>query len=77
MHQSVKPADSKCIGGSMSQDQPGNHEALQNLAHLLREQHPEEPKAPAVTDRHILAAMLGKPWWGDSDKRPAEVRKAG
>ena len=61
----------------MSQEDPGNHEALKNLAHLLREHRPEEPKAPAVTDRHILAAMLGKPWCGDPDERPAEVRKAG
>jgi hypothetical protein len=34
------------------------------------------PKAPPVTDQHILRAMLGKPW-GLPQGAPQEVRKAG
>jgi hypothetical protein len=60
----------------MSQDHPGNYDALKHLADSLRESQPEAPKAPAVTDQHILRAMLGKPW-GISDPLPQDVRKAG
>lgn len=60
----------------MPQDQPGNIEALKNLANLLRESQPETPKSPAVTDQHILKAMLGKPW-GIGETLPQDARKAG
>ncbi|HEY2586879.1 MAG TPA: hypothetical protein VGI81_14130 [Tepidisphaeraceae bacterium] len=63
----------------MSQENAVNHDPLKALAKLLREhpQQEEEKKAPAVTDRHILAAMIGKPWWRKDDEGPApEVRKA-
>ena len=62
----------------MSQQNPVNHDPLKALAKLLQEHPQEEPKRPAVTDRHILAAMIGKPWWRKDDgEQPAEVRKAG
>jgi hypothetical protein len=61
----------------MSQDDAGNQEALRNLAQVLREQTHEEPKSPAVTDRHILCAVLGRPWSGPPQEPAAEVRKAG
>lgn len=62
----------------MSQENPVNHDPLKALAKLLREHPQEERKSPAVTDRHILAAMIGKPWWlTDDDGPPTEVRKAG
>lgn len=60
----------------MSQEQPFNDEPLKKLAELLRECQAHMPKAPAVTDQHILRAMLGKPW-GLKSGEPQEVRKAG
>lgn len=60
------------------QEVVGNPQALKNLAAMLREHVQEEPKAPAVTDRHILCAMLGKPWWSPKrDDAATEIRKAG
>jgi hypothetical protein len=63
----------------MSQENPVDHDPLKALAKFMREHPQEPPKAPAVTDRHILAAMIGKPWWGkdDQDAPTTEVRKAG
>jgi hypothetical protein len=63
----------------MSHEHPGNHDPLNALAKFLQEHPQEEKTPPAVTDRHILAAMLGKPWWlKDEGPAPApEVRKAG
>lgn len=60
----------------MSQDQAFNDEPLKKLAELLRECQEHLPKAPAVTDQHILRAMLGKPW-GLPQAAPQEIRKAG
>ena len=60
----------------MSQDQAFNDEPLKKLAELLRECQALMPKAPAVTDQHILRAMLGKPW-GMPQNAIQEVRKAG
>jgi hypothetical protein len=60
----------------MSQDPIGSQAALKNLADLLRESQPETPKPPAVTDQHILKAMLGKPW-GIGETLPQNARKAG
>lgn len=60
----------------MSQEQPFNDEPLKKLAELLRECQAQMPQAPAVTDQHILRAMLGKPW-GLPEGAPQEVRKAG
>jgi len=49
---------------------------LQNLAHVLYEQRKQELKPPAVTDQHILRAMLGKTW-NQEPTEPAQTRKAG
>lgn len=60
----------------MSQEQPFNDEPLKKLAELLRECQALMPKAPAVTDQHILRAMLGKPW-GLPEGASEQIRKAG
>lgn len=63
----------------MSQENPVNHDPLKALAKFMREHPQEPPKTPAVTDRHILAAMIGRPWWlkDEDGPPPTEVRKAG
>ena len=60
----------------MSQNPSPDHQMLQNLAHVLYEQRKQELKQPAVTDQHILRAMLGKPWNPEAAE-PAQTRKAG
>lgn len=60
----------------MSQSDAGDLEPLKNLANLLRECEAQPSDKPAVTDQHILRAMLGKPW-GLPQSAPRDVRKAG
>lgn len=59
----------------------GDRDLLRNLSAVMREQEQrqdgERPK-PAVTDHHILKAMLGKRWGtAEQTDDSAPARKAG
>lgn len=60
----------------MADAKSDDRQMLRNLAHVLHEQRKRELERPAVTDQHILRAMLGKPLH-TPDAPPVQPRKAG